>query len=115
MTSARHNEYDDAPPAGDVPFKQAVQTAKAQVAEVFEVPREELLLEELDFRPDVWLVTLSMPSRLAAKRANAVMGSAWADQLLASGFAGEREFKLVEVRRDTGEVASIRVRSLLPS
>ncbi len=98
----------------NVPVKEAVANAIAFAKGVLEPSRtKDMRLEEVDweYRVDgeVWLITLSMARpRLAIDEAVNPLSA----EILS---IGPRDYKTFTVRRDTGEVISMKIRELAHS
>ena len=84
-----------------VDVKKAVELARGYLSDVLQVSALQVLLEEVELSEDrqFWLITLSFP----APRLSPV-------QVIA-GLAN-REYKIVRLRADTGELVSIKIRTL---
>jgi hypothetical protein len=82
-----------------VTVKEAVGSAVEFARNMLDPPPQDLRLEEVDAgktdRIDAWRITLSMQDRAGL------------------GSLGRREYKVFTVRRDTGEVVSMKIRELV--
>ena len=83
---------------GMITVKEAVASAVEFARNMLDPPPQDLRLEEVEVgkydRVDTWRITLSMQDRTGL------------------GSLGRREFKVYTVRRDTGEVVSMKIREL---
>lgn len=81
-----------------IPVKDALGSAVEFASNMLDPPPKDLRLEEVEpgktGRNDAWLITLSMQDRAGL------------------GSLGRREYKVFTVRRDTGEVVSMKIREL---
>ncbi|MGO4883683.1 MAG: hypothetical protein ACLP59_23110 [Bryobacteraceae bacterium] len=81
-----------------IAVKEAVGNAVEFARNMLAPPPQDLRLEEVESgkydRVDAWRITLSMQDRAGL------------------GSLGRREYKVFTVRRDTGEVISMRIREL---
>jgi hypothetical protein len=84
---------------GMITVKEAVASAVEFAGNVLEPPPQDLRLEEIEAgkadRIDAFRITLSMQDRTGL------------------GSSGRRELKVFTVRRDTGEVVSMKIRELV--
>lgn len=87
---------------------QAAEAASTHLKELFP-SAENILLEELELSDDdaYWLVTLSY---LDSQRREAAAIAPAMDML---GAGGKREYKLVKINANTGEVRALRTRKRL--
>jgi hypothetical protein len=81
-----------------ITVKEAVAGTVEFVRNMLDPPPQDLRLEEVEVgkydRVDTWRITLSMQDRTGL------------------GSLGRREYKVYTVRRDTGEVVSMKIREL---
>jgi hypothetical protein len=81
-----------------ITVKEAVAGTVEFVRNMLDPPPQDLRLEEVEAgkyeRADAWRITLSMQDRTGL------------------GSLGRREYKVFTVRRDTGEVVSMKIREL---
>ncbi len=81
-----------------ITVKEAVASAVDFASNMMDPPPKDLRLEEVELgkynRIDAWRITLSMQDRTGL------------------GSLGRREYNVFSVRRDTGEVASMKIREL---
>ena len=84
-----------------VNVKAAVELARGYLSEVLQVPSSQMLLEEIELSDDqqFWLITLSFP------------GARFSPVEVMAGLAN-REYKIVKLRTDTGDLVSIKIRTL---
>ena len=83
-----------------IDVKKAVELARGYLSDVLQVPALQLLLEEVELSEDrqFWLITLSYPEPVTSPA-----------QLIAGA---NRAYKIVKLRSDTGELVSIKIRTL---
>jgi len=83
---------------GVITVKEAVASAVEFARNMLDPPPQDRRLEEIEAgktdRTDAWRITLSMQDRTGL------------------GSLGRREYKVFTVRRDTGEVVSMKIREL---
>jgi len=83
-----------------VDVKRAVVLARGYLSDMLQLPKEQLLLEEVELSDDqqFWLITFSYP---------APEGSSLSVML-----GGSRAYKIVKLNSDTGEFVSVKIRTL---
>ena len=80
-----------------VSIKEAVASAVAFAQDLFGADQASGIRLEEDGNPDSWLITLSMrgPS-----------------DFVSAALTGRRDYKIFTVRKDTGDVTSVKIREL---